>query len=207
MRGEVTVCRAGICSASTARDPGPQRGRQGDRGACGTRFRRSSPSRVDLDRRPHRDGREGDRGGLWDSFPPRRDFPRRVDGAQPRRVQPRLPPRGPTSPRGHPPARRSALVHEFTRGGHVPLEQPGPSVLVWRRRRRVCVEGGNDAPLSESCRAEATAPAETAAFRSPIPTQIVSNGEYNPLPQTREQQRVEARHQGAGRASSARDTA
>src|SRR5256886_13886670 len=38
-----------------------------------------------------------------------------------------------------------------------------------------------------------TAPAKTAAFRSPVPTQIVSNGEYNPLPQTREQQRVEAR--------------
>jgi predicted TIM-barrel fold metal-dependent hydrolase len=38
-----------------------------------------------------------------------------------------------------------------------------------------------------------TAPAETAAFRSPVPTQIVSNGEYNPLPQTPEQQRVEAR--------------
>src|SRR5687767_7188236 len=38
-----------------------------------------------------------------------------------------------------------------------------------------------------------TAPAEQAAFRSPVPTQIVSNGEYNPLPQTREQQRVEAR--------------
>jgi predicted TIM-barrel fold metal-dependent hydrolase len=38
-----------------------------------------------------------------------------------------------------------------------------------------------------------TAPAETAAFRSPVPTQIVSNGEYNPLPQTIEQQRVEAR--------------
>ena len=38
-----------------------------------------------------------------------------------------------------------------------------------------------------------TAPAETAAFRSPIPTQIVSNGEFNPLPQTPEQQRVEAR--------------
>ncbi len=32
-------------------------------------------------RRLHRDGREGDRGGLWDSFPPRRDCPRRVDGA------------------------------------------------------------------------------------------------------------------------------
>jgi predicted TIM-barrel fold metal-dependent hydrolase len=38
-----------------------------------------------------------------------------------------------------------------------------------------------------------TAPAESAAFRSPVPTQIVSNGEFNPLPQTREQQRVEAR--------------
>ena len=38
-----------------------------------------------------------------------------------------------------------------------------------------------------------TAPAETGSFRSPVPTQIVSNGEYTPLPQTREQQRVEAR--------------
>jgi len=38
-----------------------------------------------------------------------------------------------------------------------------------------------------------TAPAELAAFPSPVPTQIVSNGEYNPLPQTREQARVEAR--------------
>jgi predicted TIM-barrel fold metal-dependent hydrolase len=38
-----------------------------------------------------------------------------------------------------------------------------------------------------------TAPAELASFPSPVPTQIVSNGEFNPLPQTREQQRVEAR--------------
>jgi hypothetical protein len=37
------------------------------------------------------------------------------------------------------------------------------------------------------------APAETASFRSPIPTQIVSNGEFNPLPQTADQRRVEAR--------------
>src|SRR5438128_926271 len=37
------------------------------------------------------------------------------------------------------------------------------------------------------------APAETATPRSPIPTQIVSNGEYVPPPQTREQRRVEAR--------------
>jgi hypothetical protein len=38
-----------------------------------------------------------------------------------------------------------------------------------------------------------TAPAEIASFKPPIPTQIVSNGEFNPLPQTRDQQRVEAR--------------
>ena len=38
-----------------------------------------------------------------------------------------------------------------------------------------------------------TAPAELASFQSPVPTQIVSNGEFNPLPQIREQQRVEAR--------------
>src|SRR6059036_258502 len=38
-----------------------------------------------------------------------------------------------------------------------------------------------------------TAPAELESFESPIPTQVVSNGEYNPLPQTAEQRRVEAR--------------
>ncbi len=34
-------------------------------------------------------------------------------------------------------------------------------------------------------------PAESAAFASPVPTQIVSNGEYNPLPQTERQRQVE----------------
>ncbi len=33
--------------------------------------------------------------------------------------------------------------------------------------------------------------AESLEFRSPIPTQIVSNGEYNPLPQTEKQKQVE----------------
>lgn len=37
------------------------------------------------------------------------------------------------------------------------------------------------------------APAETVAGKSPIPTRIVSNGEFNPLPQTDKQKRVEAR--------------
>jgi hypothetical protein len=34
-------------------------------------------------------------------------------------------------------------------------------------------------------------PADEVAFRSPVPTQIVSNGEYNPLPQTNDQVKVE----------------
>jgi uncharacterized protein len=33
--------------------------------------------------------------------------------------------------------------------------------------------------------------AEVGAFKSPIPTQVVSNGEYNPLPQTAQQKQVE----------------
>lgn len=38
---------------------------------------------------------------------------------------------------------------------------------------------------------EEVLPADKAAFRSPIPTQIVSNGEYNPTPQTAQQRQVE----------------
>ena len=36
-------------------------------------------------------------------------------------------------------------------------------------------------------------PAEVAAYRSPVPTQMISNGEFNPLPQTPQQRQVEAR--------------
>ncbi len=35
--------------------------------------------------------------------------------------------------------------------------------------------------------------AQTDAFRSPVPTQIISNGEFNPSPQTEQQLKVEAR--------------
>jgi uncharacterized protein len=37
------------------------------------------------------------------------------------------------------------------------------------------------------------APAEQAAFHSPVPTQLVSNGEFSPLPQTERQSQVEHR--------------
>lgn len=40
---------------------------------------------------------------------------------------------------------------------------------------------------------ERTANAQDAAFASPVPTQIVSTGEYNPLPQTEKQKQVESR--------------
>ena len=52
-------------------------------------------------------------------------------------------------------------------------------------------------------------PAETIAFPSPVPTQIVSSDEYMPVPQTPRQREVEARlkdmadrlakHQGVSR--------
>src|SRR6202030_2626245 len=37
------------------------------------------------------------------------------------------------------------------------------------------------------------APAETEPFQSPVPTRMISNGEYMPHPQTRQQQHVEYR--------------
>ena len=40
---------------------------------------------------------------------------------------------------------------------------------------------------------EKTEPAESGSFASPIPTQVVSNGEFNPTPQTPQQKQVEAR--------------
>ncbi|MGB3581030.1 MAG: amidohydrolase, partial [Roseiarcus sp.] len=40
------------------------------------------------------------------------------------------------------------------------------------------------------------APADEAAFRSPVPTQMISNAEFNPLPQNEKQREVEARIKG-----------
>jgi uncharacterized protein len=38
-----------------------------------------------------------------------------------------------------------------------------------------------------------TEPAERLDFKSPVPTRIVSNGEFNPVPQTRRQRQFEER--------------
>src|SRR2546425_8502055 len=50
-----------------------------------------------------------------------------------------------------------------------------------------------DAWLSDEQLAQCAPADETDAYGMPIPTQIVSNGEYMPPPQSEEQKRVEAR--------------
>ena len=42
-------------------------------------------------------------------------------------------------------------------------------------------------------------PAESAALDTPIPTQMISNGEFTPLPQSEDQRRVDALRRGTGR--------
>src|SRR6266568_7740901 len=51
----------------------------------------------------------------------------------------------------------------------------------------------DDAWLSDEQLAECAPADEADVFPSPIPTQMVSNGEYMPYPQTEKQKRVEAR--------------
>src|SRR6266446_4840683 len=46
-----------------------------------------------------------------------------------------------------------------------------------------------------------TEPAENLDFKSPVPTRIVSNGEFNPLPQTQRQRRFEERLKDLSEAS------
>src|SRR6266446_2137365 len=49
-----------------------------------------------------------------------------------------------------------------------------------------------DAWLSDE-QLERCAPAETEPFQGPVPTRMISNGEYMPHPQTEKQKHVEAR--------------
>src|SRR3979490_2943671 len=49
-----------------------------------------------------------------------------------------------------------------------------------------------DAWLSDE-QLERCAPAETEPFQGPVPTRMISNGEYMPFPQTQKQKHVEAR--------------
>src|SRR2546422_10318120 len=60
-------------------------------------------------------------------------------------------------------------------------------------RQRVPGSREEDAWLSDEQLAQCVPADETDAYGMPIPTQIVSNGEYMPPPQTEKQKRVEAR--------------
>jgi uncharacterized protein len=46
-----------------------------------------------------------------------------------------------------------------------------------------------------------TEPAENLDFKFPVPTRILSNGEFNPLPQTQRQRRFEERLKDLSEAS------
>src|SRR5918996_931366 len=78
------------------------------------------------------------------------------------------------------------------RCGHVqPLSAPSEVVSL----PFVCLEGGTPMGLYLSARELAQLDSAEQAFPSPVPTQIISNGEFNPLPQTAQQQQVETRIQ------------
>src|SRR6266511_3599763 len=63
---------------------------------------------------------------------------------------------------------------------------------MWSDARRPPGSREEDAWLSDE-QLRRVAPAETEPFQSPVPTRMVSNGEYMPHPQTKQQQQVEYR--------------
>src|SRR5690348_7786190 len=76
---------------------------------------------------------------------------------------------------------------------HVADEVPSESrETTMSRSKRPPGSREEDAWLSNQQLARC-APAETEPFQSPVPTRMVSNGEYMPHPQTRQQQHVEHR--------------
>ena len=65
------------------------------------------------------------------------------------------------------------------------------SVDKWNEAGRLWEE--DNGWLDEDQLAQCIRADESNAFRSPVPTQMVSNGEYMPLAQTKQQKQVEAR--------------
>ncbi len=63
---------------------------------------------------------------------------------------------------------------------------------MWSNSRRAPDSREEDSWLSDD-QLRRVAPAESEPFRSPVPTRMVSNGEYMPHPQTEQQQHVEYR--------------
>src|SRR5215831_17518392 len=99
------------------------------------------------------------------------------ESAPPKRWGTGVPISVPTPPAGSEIARRS-------RREHMPVEPWNESGRVWEEDH-----GLLDAEQVAKCRRADVA--ET--LRSPVPTRMISNGEYMPAPQTDAQKRVEAR--------------
>ena len=68
---------------------------------------------------------------------------------------------------------------------------------MWSDSQRPPGTREEDAWLSDE-QLSRVAPAETEPFQSPVPTRMVSNGEYMPHPQTEQQQHVEYRTKELG---------
>ena len=74
---------------------------------------------------------------------------------------------------------------------------------MWSNSRRPPDSREEDAWLSDE-QLQQVAPAENEPFQSPVPTRMVSNGEYMPHPQTEQQRHVEYRTRELGEAAARR---
>src|SRR5215469_16263674 len=79
---------------------------------------------------------------------------------------------------------RASEQHQFSRNDGTEETMADPKRYPGSREE--------DAWLSDEQLSQ-VAPAETEPFQSPVPTRMISNGEYLPYPQTKQQQHVEYR--------------
>ena len=107
-------------------------------------------------------------------------------------------------------ARRSTTHNNGAGRTRRKVELEGRRTRAPPARSMSTIRGGNmadkkpefredDSWFSEEQLAQLTPADEADDLHAPVPTQMVSNGEYMPFPQTAKQKEVEAPHQGAGR--------
>src|SRR5258708_16564726 len=87
---------------------------------------------------------------------------------------------------------RAGIRNYLTRSIHRPAHRPCAIGGTMSNPERFPGSREEDAWLSDE-QLERCAPAETEPFQAPVPTRMVSNGEYMRHPQTDKQKQVEAR--------------
>src|SRR6266699_420864 len=87
---------------------------------------------------------------------------------------------------------RTGIRNHLTRSIHRLAHRPCAIEGTMSNSERFPGSREEDAWLSDE-QLERCAPAETEPFQGPVPTRMISNGEYMPHPQTKKQQHVEAR--------------